>query len=92
MDFNPAGLADPTTTSAKITFTGASGSGTFKLPTYTNTTSAYVESGGQTTKTVPTNLKNGNTVKILFTANTGYAFTGDTGMEFELNLYSFRTY
>ena len=79
-----AGLADPTTTSAKIIFTGTSGSGTFTLPTYANTTSAYVEAGGQTTKTPPTNLKNGDTVKILFTANTGYAFTGDTGMEFEL--------
>ena len=53
------GLTDPTTTSAKIEFTGTSGKGTFVLPTYTNTTSAYVESGGQTTKTVPTNLKMG---------------------------------
>ena len=55
------GLDLPTTKNAKVTFTGTTGQGTFKMPTYANTTPHYGNP-------IPTNLKNGDTIKIEFQA------------------------
>ena len=85
----PTGVTKPTTTNAPIKFTGINGHGTYKTPTYKNTTVQLFDFQNHKIDKPLTNLSNypyyTDSMYVGYTPNKGYAWSDNTRSMIEVN-------